>query len=149
MLEALAEAVRAEAAGEVPVGAVLILNGHILGRGANAPIAANDPTAHAEIRALRQAAAHLRNYRLTETTLYTSVEPCLMCMGALLHARVKRLVFGCFDSKAGAAGSVYDIPHGPRLTHRMEVTGGVCEQECRSLVQRFFQTRRLARKPQP
>ena len=146
MSEALAEAARAAAAGEVPVGALVVLDGRVIGRGANAPIATHDPTAHAEILALRQAGRDIGNYRLPGTTLYTTVEPCLMCMGALLHARVARLVFGCFDPKAGAAGSVFDVPRDTRLTPRLDVTGGVCEAECRGLLQRFFLARRQSRK---
>lgn len=146
MDEALAEAARAAEAGEVPVGALVVLDGRVIGRGANAPIAAHDPTAHAEILALRQAGRHVGNYRLPGATLYTTVEPCLMCMGALLHARVARLVFGCFDPKAGAAGSVFDVPRDTRLTHGLDVTGGVCEAECRGLLQRFFLARRQSRK---
>ena len=146
MGEALAEAARAAEAGEVPVGALVVLEGRIIGRGANAPIVTHDPTAHAEILALRQAGRHVGNYRLPGATLYTTVEPCLMCMGALLHARVARLVFGCFDPKAGAAGSVFDVPHNTHLTHRLDVTGGICEAECRGLLQRFFLTRRQSRK---
>src|SRR5580765_4467642 len=115
MAEALNEAVRAEALNEVPVGAVVVLNGERIGRGHNAPIKSNDPTAHAEIRALRAAAQHVRNYRLVDATLYVTVEPCLMCMGALLHARVQRVVFGCYDAKFGAAGSLYDLSSDARL----------------------------------
>lgn len=146
MGEALAEAMRAAAAGEVPVGALVVLDGRIIGRGANAPIATHDPTAHAEIQALRQAGRRVGNYRLPGATLYTTVEPCLMCMGALWHARVARLVFGCFDPKAGAAGSLFDVPRDARLTPRLDVTGGVCEAECRGLLQRFFLVRRQSRK---
>lgn len=146
MGEALAEAARAAEAGEVPVGALVVLDGQVIGRGANAPVATHDPTAHAEILALRQAGRHVENYRLPGATLYTTVEPCLMCMGALLHARVARLVFGCLDPKAGAAGSVFDVPRDTRLTHRLDVTGGICEAECRGLLQRFFRARRQSRK---
>ena len=146
MQEALAEATRAAAAGEVPVGALVVSDGQIIGRGANAPIATHDPTAHAEILALRQAGRRCGNYRLPGATLYTTVEPCLMCMGALWHARVARLVFGCFDPKAGAAGSLFDVPRDTRLTPRLDVTGGVCEAECRGLLQRFFLARRQNRK---
>ena len=146
MGEALAEATRAAAVGEVPVGALVVLDGQIIGRGANAPIATHDPTAHAEILALRQAGRNIGNYRLPGATLYTTVEPCLMCMGALLHARVARLVFGCFDPKAGATGSVFDVPCDTRLTHSLDVTGGVWEVECRGLLQRFFLARRRSRK---
>ena len=147
MQEALAEATRAAAAGEVPVGALVVSDGQIIGRGANAPIATHDPTAHAEILALRQAGRRCGNYRLPGATLYTTVEPCLMCMGALWHARVARLVFGCLDPKAGAAGSLFDVPRDARLTPRLDVTGGVCEAECRGLLQRFFLAKRRSRKP--
>ena len=146
MGEALAAAARAAEAGEVPVGALVVLDGQVIGRGANAPIAMHDPTAHAEILALRHAGRHVGNYRLPGATLYTTVEPCLMCMGALLHARVARLVFGCFDPKAGAAGSVFDVPRDTRFTHRLDVIGGLCEAECRGLLQRFFLARRQSRK---
>jgi tRNA(adenine34) deaminase len=126
----------------VPVGAVVVLNGTIIGRGHNSPISRNDPTAHAEIQAVREAAQHIGNYRLVGATVYVTVEPCLMCMGALLHARIKRLVFGCSDPKAGAAGSLYDVSRDPRLNHQIEVTAGVVEVESRVLLQRFFQKRR-------
>ena len=142
MTEALAEAVLAEANGEVPIGAVVVLNDLIIGRGHNRPIAQNDPTAHAEMIALRNAARTLNNYRLPGTTLYVTVEPCLMCMGALLQARVRRLVFGCYDPKAGAAGSLYNVSNDPRLNHQLEVTTGVCGDESRDLLQRFFRSKR-------
>ncbi len=144
MTEALREAVRAEALGEVPVGAVVVLHGACIGRGHNAPILSHDPTAHAEVQALRAAALHLGNYRLVGATLYVTVEPCLMCMGALLHARVQRVVFGCYDSKFGAAGSLYDLSSDTRLNHRLEVTAGVAQDECRALLQRFFQQKRVS-----
>ena len=142
MTEALAEAARAEEEGEVPVGAVLILDGTIIGRGHNSPIQLHDPTGHAEILALRRASHALGNYRSPGTTLYVTVEPCLMCMGALLQSRVQRLVFGCYDPKAGAAGSLYDVSNDPRLNHRVEVTAGVKEEECRAVLQNFFRSRR-------
>jgi tRNA(adenine34) deaminase len=142
MIEALAEAVFAEANGEVPVGAVVVLNDLIVGRGHNRPIAQNDPTAHAEILALREAARTLNNYRLPGTTLYVTVEPCLMCMGALLHARVGRLVFGCDDPKTGAAGSLYDVSNDLRLNHQLAITAGVRADESRALLQRFFRGKR-------
>jgi len=146
MTEALSEAARAEAAGEVPVGAVVVCNDALLGRGHNASISLNDPTAHAEIQALREAARCLQNYRLPDSTLYVTVEPCLMCMGALLQARVKRLVFGCLDPKAGAAGSLYDLTQDPRLNHQIEVTRGVSEEDSRALLQRFFRRKRAGEK---
>lgn len=142
MTEALREAAQAETAGEVPVGAVVVRNGEVVGRGHNAPILLNDPTAHAEIQALRDAAQRVGNYRLPDTTLYVTVEPCLMCMGALLYARVQRLVFGCYDAKAGAAGSLYDVSCDHRLNHQIEVTAGVSADESRILLQRFFQKKR-------
>lgn len=142
MQAALAEAALAEAADEVPIGAVVVLEGQIIGRGHNTPISTSDPTAHAEIRAVRDAAQQMKNYRLVDATLYTTVEPCLMCMGALVSARIKRLVFGCFDPKAGAAGSLYNIALDTRLNHRPDVTSGVCEEECRTLLQRFFREKR-------
>jgi tRNA(adenine34) deaminase len=142
MTEALTEAVLAEAEGEVPVGAVIVADEEIIGRGHNQPIQLHDPTGHAEILALREAASSLGNYRLPGTTLYVTVEPCVMCMGALLHARVQRVVFGCYDPKAGAAGSLYDVSNDPRLNHRLEVTAGVKAEESRELLQRFFRVRR-------
>jgi tRNA(adenine34) deaminase len=142
MAEALNEAARAEALDEVPIGAVVVVNGVCIGRGHNASIKSHDPTAHAEIQALRAAAQHMRNYRLVGATLYVTVEPCLMCMGALLHARVQRVVFGCYDGKFGAAGSLYDLSSDARLNHQFEVTAGVAEEECRELLQRFFQKKR-------
>ena len=142
MQQALSLAREAEAAGEVPVGAVLVLDGEIIGRGRNGPIGASDPTAHAEILALRQAASHLGNYRLPGTTLYVTLEPCPMCAGALVHARVQRLVFGAADPRAGAAGTVFDLLRSPQLNHRLEVVGGLCEEECGRLLQEFFRARR-------
>ena len=142
MQAALAEAALAAAADEVPIGAVMVLEEQVIGRGHNTPIATTDPTAHAEIQAVRHAALHMKNYRLVDATLYTTVEPCLMCMGALVSARVKRLVFGCFDLKAGAAGSLYNIALDTRLNHRLDITSGVCEEECRALLQGFFREKR-------
>ena len=146
MAEALREAAQAEVADEVPVGAVVVQNGSLIGRGHNSSISLNDPTAHAEIQALREAARNVGNYRLVGATLYVTVEPCLMCMGALLHARVNRLVFGCYDPKAGAAGSLYDVACDPRLNHQIEVLAGVAKEESRALLQRFFQRRRAEEK---
>jgi tRNA(adenine34) deaminase len=140
---AIEEALLAELAGEVPVGAVVVNSrGEIVGTGGNRPISACDPTAHAEMVAIRQAALHLQNYRLVDTTLYCTVEPCPMCAGAMIHSRILRLVFGAPDLKAGAAGSVYNILTDPRLNHRVEVTRGVCEIECTALVQQFFSRKR-------
>lgn len=143
MAEALNEAARAEALDEVPVGAVVVVNGACIGRGHNTPIQSHDPTAHAEMQALRAAAQQVRNYRLVGATIYVTVEPCLMCMGALLHARVQRVVFGCYDGKFGAAGSLYDLSSDIRLNHQFEVTAGVAEEECRVLLQRFFRKKRV------
>lgn len=142
MAEALQEALCAEAAGEVPIGAVIVRDGAIIGRGRNAPITLLDPTAHAEVQALRAAARTVGNYRLPGATVYVTVEPCLMCMGALLHARVARLVFGCADPKGGAAGSLYNTACDLRLNHQIEVTSGVGEDESRALLHRFFRKRR-------
>ena len=142
MEEAIREAIAAEARGEVPVGAVVVLGERRLASAGNASIAESDPTAHAEMRALRTAAAAIGNYRLSEATLYVTVEPCLMCMGAALHARIARLVFGCADPKAGAAGSLFDVAGDPRLNHRIEVASGVAADECRALLQAFFRARR-------
>ncbi len=143
MKEALYEAEKAAAQGEVPVGAVVVdAGGKVVARAHNSPRALKDPTAHAEILALREAAALLGNYRLTGSTLVVTVEPCLMCMGAALHARVARLVFGTFDPKGGAAGSLYDLAHDFRLNHRIEVVSGVEEEACRRLIQGFFRSRR-------
>lgn len=142
MRRALELATHAEAAGEVPVGALLVRHNQILGEGWNCPIGQSDPSAHAEIRALRAAGVATGNYRLIDTTLYVTMEPCAMCAGALVHARVSRLVFGAADSRAGAAGSSFDIVRSPQLNHRLEVVGGVLESDCRELVQAFFRSRR-------
>jgi tRNA(adenine34) deaminase len=143
MLEARHEAAAAGARGEVPVGAVVTLGDRVLGRAGNASVVDHDPTAHAEVVALRRAGAVLGNYRLTGATLYVTVEPCLMCMGAALHARVARLVFGCADEKAGAAGSLFNVAADDRLNHRIAVTAGVDEAACRVLLQEFFRARRM------
>jgi tRNA(adenine34) deaminase len=143
MAQALAQARLALSAGEVPVGAVLVDGeGEIIARAHNAPITQCDPTAHAEILALRQAARVLGNYRLPGATLYVTIEPCAMCAGALIWARLARLVFGAADPKGGACVSLYHIPADPRLNHRVQVKGGVREAECRALMQEFFQARR-------
>jgi tRNA(adenine34) deaminase len=137
---ALAEA--AANANEVPVGAVVVLDGEIIGRGSNAPIATCDATAHAEIIALRDACQTAGNYRLTDVTLYATLEPCAMCAGAMVHARVARLVYGCADPRAGAAGSVFNIACSDALNHRVDVMSGVRAAECSDLLQRFFRARR-------
>jgi tRNA(adenine34) deaminase len=143
MQHALAEARKAAAMDEVPVGAVLVsATGEILARGHNQPVTRNDPTAHAEILVLRQAAAKIGNYRLPGTTLYVTLEPCIMCMGALLHARVARVVFGAPDPKGGAAESLYQIAADDRLNHRIETVRCVCLAECRAILQAFFRSRR-------
>lgn len=139
---ALEQASRARAAGEVPVGAVLVSGDRVVASGANRPIAANDPTAHAEIEALRSGGRELGTYRLTDTTLYVTLEPCAMCAMAIVHARVRRLVFGAWDPRAGAAGSVTDIFSLPGLNHRVDVFGGVLLEECGSLLKEFFGERR-------
>jgi len=142
MRHALALAQRAAAAGEVPVGAVLVQDGQAIGEGWNRPIGLHDPSAHAEMLAMREAAARLGNYRLTGTTLYVTLEPCIMCAGAIVHARVGRLVFGARDPKAGAVESVYDVIGRPRLNHVVQWQGGVLEEECGALLRDFFRARR-------
>ena len=142
MRRALALAHRAFEVGEVPVGAVLVLSSQVIGEGWNCPIATHDPTAHAEIIALRAAALRQQNYRLGKTTLYVTLEPCAMCIGAVLSARVARVVFGAWDPKAGACGSVFDLCRERRLTHRVDVFGGVCAEDCSALLRRFFEARR-------
>ena len=142
MREALAQARAAAADGEVPVGAVLVRGGEVIATGRNAPIAGHDPTAHAEIAVLRAAAQRLGNYRLDGCTLYVTLEPCAMCSGAMLHARLPRVVYGAADPKTGAAGSVVDLFAEPRLNHQTQVTGGVLAEECGALLQRFFAERR-------
>ncbi len=128
---------------EVPVGAVLVsAGGEVLAAAGNRTIGAADPTAHAEILALRAAARDAKNYRLLNTTLYVTIEPCPMCMGAILHARVAKLVFGAADPKWGAAGSLYDLPNDTRLNHRIAVVAGILEKECRELIQAFFRRKR-------
>ena len=139
---ALAEAKKAEASGEVPVGAVLVFGDVVIGRGFNQPITAHDPTAHAEILALREASRHQGNYRLINAVLYCTVEPCMMCAGAMIHARVGRLVFGTPDVKAGAAGSIYNVLTDPRMNHRVDVLSGIREAECAALLREFFARRR-------
>jgi len=139
---ALVEARRAADAGEVPIGAVVVLDGMVIARAHNAPITLRDPTAHAEVLALRAAARETGNYRLERTIVYTTVEPCLMCCGALVHARVARLVYGAADPKAGAAASLYRILDDGRLNHRVAVTGGVRAEECSALLTEFFRARR-------
>ena len=142
MAHALQLAVAASRAGEVPVGAVLVLDGEIIGRGYNHPIGAHDPTAHAEVQALREAALRAGNYRLPGSVLYVTLEPCMMCAGALMHARVERVVFGATDPKTGACGSVVDAFADPRLNHHTRVRGGVLAEACGTLLREFFASRR-------
>ena len=142
MRHAIGLAAAAAAAGEVPVGAVIVAAGEIIGEGANRPIASHDPTAHAEVVALRAACAAASNYRLTNATLYVTLEPCAMCSGAMLHARITRLVYGAADPNSGAAGSVLDVLDVPRFNHRIDVTGGVLAEDCAQLLHTFFRQRR-------
>ncbi|MDP1734971.1 MAG: tRNA adenosine(34) deaminase TadA [Sulfuritalea sp.] len=139
---ALDQAREAGAAGEVPVGALIVLDGEVVGRGFNQPISRHDPTAHAEIMALRDAATRLGNYRLPGCTLYVTLEPCAMCAGAIMHARIDRVVFGARDPKTGAAGSIIDLFAEARLNHHTSVLGGLLAEECGSLLSGFFAARR-------
>ena len=142
MLHAQRLAVKAEAQGEVPVGAVLVKNGEVVGEGWNQPITLSDPTAHAEIMAMRAAGQLLENYRQPDTTLYVTLEPCSMCAGAMLHARVGRVVFGAYDPKTGAAGSVYDMLQDERNLHKLTVDGGVLAESCSEQLRSFFRGKR-------
>jgi len=142
MREALLLAQQAEEVGEVPIGAVVVKNGIIVGRGYNRPISACDPTAHAEVIAMRNAAAELGNYRLLDCELFVTLEPCSMCAGAIMHARVKRVVFGAADPKAGACGSVIDLFADGRLNHHSSLVGGVLAVECGNCLSEFFRQRR-------
>jgi tRNA(adenine34) deaminase len=142
MEEALREGQRAHAAGEVPVGAIVVHEDRIIGRGSNRPISSNDPTSHAEIIALREAGQSLSNYRLVDCDLYVTVEPCAMCAGAIVHARVRRLIYGTADPKAGAVESVLQILDNPALNHRVEVKKGVLAGRCMEQVQAFFREKR-------
>ncbi len=142
MRHALALAERANSMGEVPVGAVLVKNDALIAEGWNCPIGTNDPTAHAEIMALRAAGVRLGNYRLVDTVLYVTLEPCVMCMGAIVHARVKRLVFGAPDPKRGAVCNALQLADTEFLNHKVEYRGGVLEEDCGHLLRRFFQERR-------
>ena|SRR5579863_1985042 len=142
MEEALRAAQRALDAGEVPVGAIVVCQGRIVGRGWNRNITDNDPTAHAEIVALREAAANLGNHRIGDCELFATIEPCAMCAGAMVHARLKRLVYGADDPKAGAVHSVMEVANHPRLNHKMEIRGGVLAGRCAELLQKFFRDRR-------
>ena len=142
MYEALKLAQHASLLQEVPVGAIIVYDKEVIGKGWNQPIVQNDPCAHAEIVALRDAAKTIQNYRLVNTTLYVTLEPCTMCVGAMLHARIKKLVFGAYDPKSGAAGTVFNLLSDSRHNHSIDVSGGVLEQECGKLLQGFFQSRR-------
>jgi tRNA(adenine34) deaminase len=146
MEEALREALRAQAAGEVPVGAVVVSDGRIVGRGSNRNLTEHDPTAHAEILALREAGQALGNHRLEGCEMFVTIEPCAMCSGALVHARLKRLIYGAEDPKAGAVHSVLQVLNHPSLNHRMDVTWGVLSGRCAELLQAFFRERRAAQK---
>jgi tRNA(adenine34) deaminase len=139
---ALLLAKRAATEGEVPVGALLVRAGEVIGEGWNRPIALHDPSAHAEMLALRAAASLANDYRLEGATLYVTLEPCAMCTGAAINARIERIVFGAWDRKAGACGSVFDLPREPRLNHRLDVFGGVLSDECAAELQSFFALRR-------
>ena len=143
MRRALALAQEAAADGEVPVGAVVVLNGEVVGEGHNRPISTSDPTAHAEIVALREAATRLKNYRLSGATLVVTVEPCLMCVGAMVHARIGTVVYGTPEPRTGALGSATAAHETPGLNHRLMVVAGVLEDDCRRLMQDFFRARRL------
>jgi tRNA(adenine34) deaminase len=147
MGEAIALARAAAAAGEVPVGAIVVSGGHVIGRGHNQPIGSHDPTAHAEIVALRAAAAEARNYRLPDCDLYVTLEPCAMCVGAMLHARIRRVVWGASDPKTGACGGATALAAHPQLNHHTLFIGGVREQECGELLRDFFRARRGATTP--
>jgi tRNA(adenine34) deaminase len=142
MAAALELAHEARERGEVPVGAVLVIDGEILGRGFNQPVSLNDPTAHAEIVALREAGREAGNYRLPGSTMYVTIEPCQMCVGAMVHARVARVVYGTAEPKAGAIESAMRAHEHPSLNHRLEATGRVMEEECREVIQAFFKERR-------
>ncbi len=142
MKAALKAAKKAWENGEIPVGAVLVKNDEIISTGQNSPITSNDPTAHAEIIALREGGEKLKNYRLIDTTLYVTIEPCTMCMGAIIHARIKKLVFGTFDPRTGAAGSLFDFTIENKFNHKVEVKSGILESECRELLQDFFKQKR-------
>lgn len=144
MRVALEQARQARQRGEVPVGAVVVLNGLVVGDGYNQPISTNDPTAHAEIVAMRAAASYLGNYRLSGADLYVTIEPCQMCVGAMIHARIARVIYGAREPKAGAIESAMRAHEHPSLNHRMQAIGGVLEDECREVMQEFFEARRVS-----
>ena len=142
MREALSVAIEAQCNDEVPVGAVLVKNNQLIAAACNSPISSNDPSAHAEMLAIRKASQYLKNYRIPGTTLYVTLEPCMMCAGIMLHARVKRLVFGAFDPKTGVAGGCFDWIQDQKHTHEIEVCGGVLENDCSVMLKNFFQQKR-------
>jgi tRNA(adenine34) deaminase len=146
MRQALRLALRAQEEGEVPVGALLVLDNQVIGEGWNRPIGRHDPTAHAEIMALRQGGAALQNYRLLNATLYVTLEPCVMCAGAMVHSRIRRLVYGAADVKTGAAGSLVDILRHPGMNHQVEILSGVLAEECAATLSNFFRMRREQQK---
>lgn len=146
MRHAMELAQQGEALGEVPVGAVIVKDGEIIGEGFNQPISSHDPTAHAEVVALRDAASRIENYRLTDCTLYVTIEPCTMCAGSLIHARIRRLVFGANEPKSGVVGSNDNALLQPHFNHRIEVVSGVLAEECSAMMSNFFAARRAARK---
>jgi tRNA(adenine34) deaminase len=148
MQAALAEAEIAESLGEVPIGAVIVHDGQIIGRGHNLRESSQDPTTHAEVIAIRQAAQHLKSWRLLDCTLYVTLEPCVMCMGTIILARIPRLVFGCHDPKVGAVGSLYNFAEDDRFNHRVEVENGVLRQECSQQLSAFFRKLREEKKQQ-
>lgn len=140
---AVKEAKKAAAVDEVPVGAVIVdINKEVIGYGYNCPISSNDPTSHAEINAMRMASRVLNNYRLVDTTLYVTIEPCIMCMGAIIHARINRVVFGATDVKWGAAGSLYNMAEDMRLNHHPEIVSGICENKTKQIIKDFFMNKR-------
>ena len=146
MKQALALAQKAWVQGEVPVGAILVLDDEVIGQGWNRPITRHDPTAHAEIMALQQGGQIVQNYRLLNATLYVTLEPCVMCAGAMVHSRIKRLVYGASDLKTGAAGSLLDVLRHPGMNHQIEITAGVMANECSEMLSQFFQQRREQKK---
>ena len=148
MQQALAAARQAEQVDEVPVGAVLVKDNQLIATSSNSPVTLSDPTAHAEVLVLRQAARLTNNYRLPATTLYVTLEPCMMCAGAMLHARIARLVFGAYDEKSGVAGGCFDWLSNQKHTHKIKIQGGLLEPECRQLLQAFFKEKRLKAKKQ-
>jgi tRNA(adenine34) deaminase len=139
---ALREAIKAENEGEVPVGAILVKDGLVIARAHNQPISKNDPTAHAEIQLLRTAGKKLENYRLTDTSLYVTLEPCAMCFGAIIHARVDHIFYGAYDTKTGVCGSCADFRNLSCFTHQVSITGGILQKECSNILHKFFKLRR-------